>query len=100
VEGEILEKRKRELTIREQFVGGSCGYAQNDNFSTTSCPEKFLIPFFFKFFEELLHFLSFSEMAFSSSQNNFNLNVVPYAQQEIWRPSFLSEKVISRLMTL
>lgn len=31
-------------------------------------------------------------MAFSSSQNNFDLNVVPDAQLEIWRPSFLSQK--------
>jgi hypothetical protein len=28
----------------------------------------------------------------SSSQNNFDLNVVPNAQSEIWRPSFLSQK--------
>ncbi|GFY80473.1 hypothetical protein Acr_01g0002820 [Actinidia rufa] len=28
----------------------------------------------------------------SSSQNNFDLNVVPDAQPEIWRPSFLSQK--------
>ncbi|GFS46580.1 hypothetical protein Acr_00g0103110 [Actinidia rufa] len=31
-------------------------------------------------------------MAFSSSQNNFDLNIVPDAQPEIWRPSFLSQK--------
>jgi hypothetical protein len=31
-------------------------------------------------------------MAFSSSQNNFDLNVVPDAQPEILRPSFLSQK--------
>jgi hypothetical protein len=31
-------------------------------------------------------------MASSSSQNNFDLNVVPNAQSEIWRPSFLSQK--------
>jgi hypothetical protein len=54
--------------------------------------KNFPFPFFFKFFEEQHHFLSFLKMAFSSSQNNFDLNVVPAAQQEIWRPSFLSEK--------
>jgi hypothetical protein len=47
-----------------------------------SCLEKFLFPFFFKFFEEQLHFLSFPKMASSSSQNNFDLNDVPDAQQE------------------
>jgi len=57
-----------------------------------SCLDKFLFPFFFKFFEEQLHFLSFPKMAFCSSQNNFDLNVVPDAQPEIWRPSFLSQK--------
>jgi hypothetical protein len=57
-----------------------------------SCLEKFLFPFFFKFFEEQLHFLSFPKMASSSSQNNFDLNVVPNAQSEIWHPSFLSQK--------
>jgi hypothetical protein len=31
-------------------------------------------------------------MASSSSQNNFDLNVVPDEQSEIWRSSFLSEK--------
>jgi hypothetical protein len=31
-------------------------------------------------------------MAFPSSQNNFDLNVVPDTQPEIWRPSFLSQK--------
>jgi len=31
-------------------------------------------------------------MASSSSQNNFDLNVVLDAQSEIWRPSFLSQK--------
>ena len=30
-------------------------------------------------------------MASSSSQNNFDLNVVPDAQPEIWSPSFLSQ---------
>jgi len=54
--------------------------------------KNFSFPFFFKFFEEQHHFHSFPKMAFSSSQNNFDLNVVPAAQQEIWRPSFLSEK--------
>jgi hypothetical protein len=57
-----------------------------------SCLEKFLFPFFFKFFEEQLHFLSFPKMTSSSSQNNFDLNDVPDAQQEVWRPSFLSQK--------
>jgi hypothetical protein len=57
-----------------------------------SCLEKFHFPFFFKFFEEQLHFLSFPKMASSSSQNNFDLNDVPDAQQEVWRPSFLSQK--------
>jgi hypothetical protein len=57
-----------------------------------SCLEKFLFPFFFKFFEEQLHFLCFPNMASSSSQNNFDLNDVPDAQQEVWRPSFLSQK--------
>jgi hypothetical protein len=57
-----------------------------------SCLEKFLFPFFFKLFEEQLHFLSFPKMASSSSQNNFDLNDVPDAQQEVWRPSFLSQK--------
>lgn len=31
-------------------------------------------------------------MASSSSQNNFDLNVVPNVQSEIWHPSFLSQK--------
>jgi hypothetical protein len=31
-------------------------------------------------------------MASSSSQNNIDLNVVPDAHPEIWRPSFLSQK--------
>jgi hypothetical protein len=31
-------------------------------------------------------------MASSSSQNNFDMNVVPDEQSEIWRSSFLSEK--------
>jgi hypothetical protein len=31
-------------------------------------------------------------MASSSSQNNFDLNVVPDAQSEIWHPSYLSQK--------
>lgn len=31
-------------------------------------------------------------MASSSSQNNFDLNVMPDAQSEIWRPSFQSQK--------
>jgi len=57
-----------------------------------SCPKKFLFPFFFKFFEEHLHFLSFPKMAFSFSQNNFDLNVVLDSQPEIRRPSFLSQK--------
>jgi len=57
-----------------------------------SCPEKFLFSFSFRFFEEQLHFLSFPKMAFPSSQNNFDLNVVPDTQPEIWRPSFLSQK--------
>jgi hypothetical protein len=57
-----------------------------------SCLEKFLFPFFFKFFEEQLHFLFFPNKASSSSQNNFDLNDVPDAQQEVWRPSFLSQK--------
>ena len=30
-------------------------------------------------------------MASSSSQNNFDLNVVPDAQPEIWSPSFISQ---------
>jgi hypothetical protein len=37
-------------------------------------------------------FLVFPKMASSSSQNNFDLNVVPDAQSEIWHPSFLSQK--------
>jgi hypothetical protein len=57
-----------------------------------SCLGKFLFPFFFKFFEEQLHFLSFLKMASSSSQNNFDLNDVHDAQLEVWRPSFLSQK--------
>lgn len=36
-------------------------------------------------------------MAFSSSQNNFDLNVVPDAQLVIWHPSFLTQK--GHLMT-
>jgi len=36
--------------------------------------------------------LSFPKMAFSSSQNNFDLNVVLDAQPEIWCPLFLSQK--------
>jgi len=31
-------------------------------------------------------------MASSSSQNNFDLNVVPNVQPKIWHPSFLSQK--------
>jgi hypothetical protein len=31
-------------------------------------------------------------MAYSSSENNFDLNVVPDAQSKIWHPSFLSQK--------
>lgn len=30
-------------------------------------------------------------MASSSSQNNFDLNVVPHAQSKVWCPSFLSQ---------
>jgi hypothetical protein len=52
----------------------------------------FLFSFSFWFFEEQLHFHSFPKMASSSSQNNFDLNVVPDAQSEIWHPSFLSQK--------
>jgi hypothetical protein len=37
-------------------------------------------------------FLVFPKMASSSSQNNFDLNVVPDAQSEILHPTFLSQK--------
>jgi hypothetical protein len=46
---------------------------------------------FFRFFEQHLRFLGFPKIAFSSSQNTFDLNVVP-DQPETWRPSFLSKK--------
>jgi hypothetical protein len=59
--------------------------------------KQILFPFSFKFFEKQLHFLSFPKMAFSSSQNNFDLNVVPDAQPKIWLPSFLTQK--GHLMT-
>jgi hypothetical protein len=59
--------------------------------------KQILFHFSFKFFEKQLHFLSFPKMAFSSSQNNFDLNVVPDAQPKIWLPSFLTQK--GHLMT-
>jgi hypothetical protein len=55
------------------------------------------LSFVLQVLEEQLHllilasFLSFPKMA-CSSQNNFDLNVVPNAQPKVWCPSFLSQK--------
>jgi hypothetical protein len=54
--------------------------------------KQFLFLFSFWFFDEQLLFHSFPNMASSSSENNFDLNVVIDAQSEILHPSFLSQK--------
>jgi hypothetical protein len=54
--------------------------------------KQFIFSFSFWFFDEQLLFHSFPTMASSSSENNFDLNVVPDAQSEILHPSFLSQK--------